>query len=66
MALLIMQPTIKYKILPHDNKEYELQIYRPYGDKDEWVMIDRLNYLTGAELKHLADHIYSLINKHKT
>lgn len=59
-----MKPTIKYKILHHD-KDYELQIYRPYGDKDEWMMVDRLNELTGTELKYLADHIYSLINKNK-
>lgn len=64
--MLIMEQTIKYRIVHHDNKEYELQVYRKYGDKDEWVMIDRLNNLTGIELKYLADHIYSLIAKNKS
>lgn len=59
--------TIKYKVIQSpDTKNLTLQIYRPYGDKDnEWMMIDRFNELTSVELKCLGDYINSLFKKDK-
>ena len=57
--------TIKYKVSKNqDNGLFELEIYRPYGErKFEWMMIDRLNEMTATELKSLADYINSLFVK---
>lgn len=63
-----MVKTVKFKIAKLDTKEYELQVYRPFGnesDVDNWVMVDRFNSLTGLELKELADYIYHLIENAK-
>lgn len=57
--------TIKYKVSKNqDNGLFELEIYRPYGErKFEWMMIDRLNEMTATELKSLADYINNLFVK---
>lgn len=59
--------TIKYKVIQSpETKDLTLQIYRPYGDKDnQWMMVDQLNALTIKELVCLHDYI-SLLFKRKS
>jgi hypothetical protein len=53
--------TIKYKVLQSpETKNLTLQIYRPYGEKNEWVMMDHLNEITTLELKCLTEYLISL------
>lgn len=57
--------TIKYKVIQSpETKNLTLQIYRPYGDKDnEWMMVDHFNELTHQEVKCLCEYLLSLFHK---
>lgn len=57
---------IKFNIKQdRDTKLVQIEIYRPMDDNN-WIMLERIEEkLTVSELKHLADYIYSLIQKGK-
>jgi hypothetical protein len=59
--------TIKYRIIQSpETKDLTLQIFRPYGDKDnQWMMVDHFNEITAKELICLRDYISSLLKKDK-
>lgn len=59
--------TIKYKVVQSpETKNITLQIYRPYGDKDnQWMMIDHFNEMSIKELVYLHDFLSSLLKKVK-
>ena len=58
--------TIKYKVIQSpETKNLTLQIYRPYGEKNEWVMVDYFNEITPVELKCLCEYVSSLFKKAK-
>lgn len=57
--------TVKYKVIQSaETKNLTLQVYRPYGDKDnQWMMVDQFNELTVQEVKCLCEYLISLLNK---
>jgi hypothetical protein len=56
--------TIKYKVVQNkETKDLELQILRPYGDNNEWVIVDHFNEITTLELKCLTEYLISLFKK---
>lgn len=57
--------TVKYKVIQSpETKNLTLQVYRPYGDKDDqWMMVDHFNELTVQEVKCLCEYLTSLFNK---
>lgn len=65
-------PCSSIKFHVHQNpttKEVEIQTYRPLTEKNgviEWMMVDRSAEMNAAELKYLADFIYSLFKKAKS
>jgi hypothetical protein len=66
MELVMGCDTIKYKVIQSpETKNLTLQIYRPYGEKNEWVMVDHFNEITSAELKCLCEYVSSLFKKAK-
>lgn len=67
VELVMNCDTIKYRVIQSpETKNLTLQIYRPYGDKDnQWMMVDHFNELTSIELKCLGDYINSLFKKDK-
>lgn len=59
--------TIKYKIVQSpETKNLTLQVYRPYGEKnDEWMIVDHFNELSIDEVRCLCEYLISLFNKRK-
>jgi hypothetical protein len=58
--------TIKYKVIQSpETKNLTLQIYRPFGDKNEWMIVDHFNDMTAIELKCLVDYLNLLFKKDK-
>jgi hypothetical protein len=56
--------TIKFKVVKNPvTHDLQLEIYRPYGDKNEWMMVDRFNEITTDELKCLVEYLLSLFKK---
>lgn len=68
METIMECSTIKYKVIKDPvTKLLHLEVYRPYGEKnEEWVMIDRLNEITTEELKKLTEYLISLFKKDNT
>ena len=66
MELAMNCDTIKYKVIQSpETKNLTLQIYRPYGEKNEWAMVDHFNEITPTELKCLCEYVSSLFKKAK-
>ena len=66
MAVVMSCDTIKYKVIQSpETKNLTLQIYRPYGEKNEWAMVDHFNEITPTELKCLCEYVSSLFKKAK-
>lgn len=58
--------TIKYKVYQDPiTKNVRLQIYRPYGIDNEWMMVDSFNDMTVKELQSLLEYLVYIFNKAK-
>jgi hypothetical protein len=59
--------TIKFTVIRNQQtKNLHLVIYRPYGDKDELMIVDEFNEMTEPELKCLTEYLLSLFKKKKS
>lgn len=58
--------TIKFKIVQDAlSKNVKLEVYRPYGDKNEWMRIDCFNDMSTRELKILSDFLVGVFTNSK-
>lgn len=58
--------SIKYKVYQDPiTKNVKLQIYRPYGIDNEWMMVDSFNDMTVKELQSLLEYLVYIFNKAK-
>jgi len=56
--------TIKFKVIrDKTTRNLHLQIYRPYGENNELVLIDQFNEMTDKELKCLIEYLLGLFKK---
>jgi hypothetical protein len=56
--------TIKFKVSQDPTtKNLKLEIYRPYGDNDDWMRVDAFNEMTTKELKCLTEYLVDLFKK---
>lgn len=56
--------TIKFKVIRDKiTDNLHLRVYRPYGDKDELILVDELNEMTDKELKYLTEYLLALFKK---
>lgn len=58
--------TIKFKVFQDPlTKNAILEVYRPYGDKNELMRVDYFNEMTVNELKCLTEYLIYIFNKAK-
>lgn len=58
--------TIKFDIKQDSlTKNVTINIYRPYGIDDEWMIVDTFNELSIKELKYLTEFLISVFKKNK-
>jgi len=56
--------TIKFRVLQNpDNKNVNLEVYRPYGNNNEWMRVDIFNDMTLKELKCLTEYLIGIFQK---
>lgn len=56
--------TIQFKVYQDAiTKSVRLEVYRPYGENNEWMRIDCLNEITVEELLSLKDYLVYIVNK---
>jgi len=56
--------SIKFKVIRDKiTRNLHLQIYRPYGDNNELMLIDQFNEMTDRELKYLTEYLLGLFQK---
>jgi|688.fasta_scaffold1201690_2 hypothetical protein len=56
--------SIKFKVIRDKiTRNLHLQIYRPYGDNNELMLIDQFNEMTDKELKYLTEYLLGLFQK---
>lgn len=56
--------SIKFKVIRDKiTDNLRLRVYRPYGDKDELMLVDELNEMTDKELKSLTEYLLALFKK---
>jgi hypothetical protein len=59
--------TIKFTVIRNkQTKNLHLQIYRPYGESDELMIVDEFNEMTEQELKCLTEYLLGLFKKKKS
>ena len=56
--------TIKFKVYQDQNtKNVRLEVYRPYGINDDWMIVYTFNDMTVQELLCLKDYLIYIVNK---
>lgn len=56
--------TIKFKVIRDKiTRNLHLQIYRPYAENNELMLIDQFNEMTDKELKYLTEYLLGLFQK---